>query len=643
MRRTAMTVLAAAGGLCVLVLVAVAIAVATIDLRTLVDPVLARVKAETGRALVVAGPIDLQLSFEPRIVLDDVSFGNAPWGAAQEMLRARRVEARVALLALLRRRVDVVELIVTEPRLALETDAQGRGNWELGAAAATAPPAAPASSAAGVLGVGVVTVDNGTVTYRDAVGATTTRVAIERLRVRTHRGDAPIDAEFRGKVDDIAVALSASLGPLDALTTGRWPVALTAKGEVDRRPAAMTAKLAVRPEAVTLDELDFTLGALKAKGQFAIHTSGKRRRYAFDLALPATALHDLAIVAAAARPSAPTGKAPASRYLFSEAPLPLRALGAVDAGGQLSIAELRIDERVKLAPLVLRVALDNGRLDVSRLSVGTLGGTIAGSATIDASRGDTAALALKLDSRDLDLGGILAAAGKPRQLRGGRTTLAVDLKASGASPHGWASTASGTVTAVVGPATLVNTKLDVDSALDQLARALNPFREVEAATELQCAVVRLPLSGGVARIDHSIAAETAKVGVSASGTLDFRNETLDLALRPQFKQGIPIDIPNIAGLVRYSGPFSAPRVTIDALASAELVAKIGAAVGTGGLSVLGSSLLAKTAGGEDACEIALGRRAPPPASARSPSRPEAGRGPALPEEIGKALGKLLGR
>jgi hypothetical protein len=155
------------------------------------------------------------------------------------------------------------------------------------------------------------------------------------------------------------------------------------------------------------------------------------------------------------------------------------------------------------------------------------------------------------------------------------------------------SSANGRVQAVVGPATLVNTKIDPGVTFDRLAEAVNPFRAVKPSTELKCAVVRLPLAGGVANVDRSIALETHELDVSMSGKLDFRNETLDLSIRPKVRQGIPIEIPQIAELVRFTGSFSAPTVSVDAMASATAIARIGAAIGTGGLSVLGETLLSK--------------------------------------------------
>ena len=203
--------------------------------------------------------------------------------------------------------------------------------------------------------------------------------------------------------------------------------------------------------------------------------------------------------------------------------------------------------------------------------------------------------------------------------------------------------------AVVGAATLVNTKLDPGVWFDQIAQLANPFRTVEPSTELHCAVIRLPLANGVAQIDRSIAVETRELDVSVSGTLDFRNETLDLSIKPRVRQGIPVNVPQIAELVRFHGPFTSPTVGVDAMASAATIARVGAAVSTGGLSVLGEALLGTAAAASDtgsggACAVALGKAAPASsasASGKAPARAPAASNPA--QDLGNAVGKLLGR
>ena len=125
-------------------------------------------------------------------------------------------------------------------------------------------------------------------------------------------------------------------------------------------------------------------------------------------------------------------------------------------------------------------------------------------------------------------------------------------------------------------------------------------------------MIRLPLANGIARVDRGIAMETKEVGVAASGTLDLRDETLDFALKPRLRAGIQVKLVQFADLVRFRGPFTAPTVVVDAKGTAETIARLGAAYATGGLSVLGESLLASGAGGGE-CEAALGKT--PPASA----------------------------
>ena len=76
---------------------AASIAIATVDVHTLVEPVQARVKSATGRDLVIAGPVDYKVSLKPTLIASDVTLGNASWGKAPHMLRAKRIELQERL------------------------------------------------------------------------------------------------------------------------------------------------------------------------------------------------------------------------------------------------------------------------------------------------------------------------------------------------------------------------------------------------------------------------------------------------------------------------------------------------------------------------------------------------------------------
>jgi len=267
-----------------------------------------------------------------------------------------------------------------------------------------------------------------------------------------------------------------------------------------------------------------------------------------------------------------------------------------------------------------------------------LGGTLAARGVIRAGEGASSALDVHLEGRDLELRSVLTLAGARGDVSGGKTRVTIDAKATGASAHQWLASMDGNIAVLVGPAQLRTPAGSATATLDRIGEAVNPFRKAQGGTELKCAVVRLPVRDGVARVDRTIAMETSELGVSASGTIDFRNETLDLSLKPQVRQGIPINVTGLADIVRVRGSFEQPQIAVDPVKSAETIARIGAIVGTGGWSLLGETLLATKAASDSPCAIALGAK---PAPSHEP--PATAQKPALPADIGKALGKLLGR
>ena len=157
----------------VLVVVGAIVAINTIDPNTLIAPVQAQVKAATGRDLTVRGGARIALSLHPRIVLTDVTLGNAPWGTAKELARVERLELAAALLVpLLSRRFELEEIVLVKPVVALETDGKGQRNWQSSSAAAGVPGLRGRREAASRRRSRSADVDvtDGVVTYRMAQG-----------------------------------------------------------------------------------------------------------------------------------------------------------------------------------------------------------------------------------------------------------------------------------------------------------------------------------------------------------------------------------------------------------------------------------------------------------------------------------------
>jgi AsmA family protein len=630
-------ILAAIGGLLVVLIIAVAIAVRTIDVNDFIAPIQQRVKDATGRDLVIRGGIDFKLSLEPELLIDDVSLSNAEWGKSAQMLTAKRVEAQVKLLPLLQRRFEIVRFKLIDPIISLETDAAGKGNWEFSSAGSGGAAPSPAGGF-NAFAIGDLAVDHGALSFRDGESGKTTIIAIDALSLHARDAESPVSARFRGTIGDIAVAMEGDLGPLQALAQRRWPYPVSLKGQVNGQSASVTTKMRVEEHTVNFDELQIGTDHGTIKGQLALTPDKPRSKLTFKLAATTFAWIDLPL---ARKLAGAKGAVAHEKFVFNDEALDFGALQASDADGDVNIDTLLLPDGRRLENVRVQFALRNGRLDAPVLQASGFGGTARGRLSIDAAKVHDPALTLHLEAKALDAGALLAMFGVKREVRGGKTEVTLDIAAHGESPRQWVHGMNGNATVVVGPATLVHTKLDLESPLNRLADAVNPFHRVDPSTELECAVGRLPLKDGIAQIDRSIALETKKFGASVSGTLNFRDETLDLAIKPQIRQGIPIDVPQVASLVRFQGPLRSPSVRVDTVGSATAAAKVGAAIYSGGLSIVAESLLsAATRRGPGPCRTALGQSGAIPTPSAQPS-PSSASTP--PKSIGKTLGWILGR
>ena len=139
MRKVALIV----GCLVVVLVVAVAIVPRLIGINAFKPQIADAVREATGRELRIDGDIDLALLPGIELSLSDVALSNADWAQAPDMVTVASIEVKLGLLSLLGGGVAVERLVVREPAIFLEQDAQGRGSWAFEGAqtAENAPPA----------------------------------------------------------------------------------------------------------------------------------------------------------------------------------------------------------------------------------------------------------------------------------------------------------------------------------------------------------------------------------------------------------------------------------------------------------------------------------------------------------------------
>ena len=641
------------------VTVAIVVIVNTIDVDRYAQLAIAAVKTTTGRELAIRGKLDITLFPRLAVRAEDVSFANAAGGSRPEMIKAKRVDGAVALLPLLRRKVEITRLAVTDLDVLLEKDAKGVGNWVL------KPPAPgtgsqPAGKPDFEFDVAELVVDRGNLAWRNGASKETLRLAVRRLRLKeralsTDR-DVELDASFRdqpftvkGRIGRIVDLIAkAADWPVDVVATTDGASA-TAKGAIDwsaalpaldlalkaelkhsagvaklagtpldlPMPATLTAKFTSGRGEQVADPLKLTLGKSTVEGRASLKTNGARPFLSAKLSSPEI---DLAQANGAKRE-------PRSGRVFSDAPFPLEALQRFDADAELAVGRLVLRNKLPLEALKARAVLKAGRLELQPVTATVGGGAVSGRLVLDASRPKAPTLALALDGKGISMERIAAATANAGSVTGGATDIAIHLDGPGESAARFVGGANGEVRVVMGPARASGAALDAGGgAISSILDKVNPFRRTDPYTDLRCAVVRLPVRDGIASSHRTIAYETAKVNMVMAGTINLRTEGLDLAIRPNVKEGIGIGAGALSELVRVTGTLSDPSVGIDTLGSARAALSVGGAILTAGLSLLGEAAYSKVTADPHPCQTALagGTAGKTPASAPAPKKEDEG-------------------
>ncbi|MDW7557429.1 AsmA family protein [Azospirillum brasilense] len=155
-----------------LLVAAVLIVPSVIDWNAYKAQIADKVSAATGRKVELKGDIGLSLLPAPALTVRDARLANAPGGSEEDMARLKELDVRVALGPLLGGHIQVQSIRLIDPTFLFETLPDGRFNWDLSGAGtgrtAGAGPGGSGDGLASAVSFDQVTVQNGTIHYRDA-------------------------------------------------------------------------------------------------------------------------------------------------------------------------------------------------------------------------------------------------------------------------------------------------------------------------------------------------------------------------------------------------------------------------------------------------------------------------------------------
>jgi AsmA protein len=241
-RRPLRIALIAVAAMIVLVVGAGAIAIARFDPNAYKPNIVQAVKRATGRDLALNGPISLAPSLWPTIRVGQATFSNPPGFSRPQMASLQGMELRLGLVPLLSGRIAIDRLVLIHPDILLETDAAGHPNWQMTPEVSPAAPAGtqeagtqePAKAGGGMrteVSVASISIQDGTLGYRDGRTGKVTTLGVPRLVATAASPDAPLHIDADATYNGTAFSLAGDTGPLsrlqDPAATSAWPVKVT--------------------------------------------------------------------------------------------------------------------------------------------------------------------------------------------------------------------------------------------------------------------------------------------------------------------------------------------------------------------------------------------------------------------------------
>lgn len=583
-----------------------AVAVALFDWNMLRGFVEREVTERTGRQLTIAGNLNVHLSLPPRIRAEKVTLANASWGREDKMLDVAVLEFTLALKPLLHGDIVLPEVALSQPVIALERSADGKRNWVLKA------DQAPTDRSTQIQRL---TVDKGTLIFHDPTLATDIKAAVNtdsaasdpQRAVRfnaegrfkglpaTARGDGgsvlslqdatlpyPIKADVsvgdtKAKVDgtitglislsavDLALDLTgADLADLYAVV--RLPTPTTP-------PYHVTGRLRHTGKVWQFDKFAGKVGASDLSGNLRVDRAGVRPRLTGDASSKLLDFGDLAgMIGAEPKPggdSPSTGRklsadqkkvAAQTGRALPDRPFKTGRLSGMDADVQLKAHSIR-REGLPLDNLSAHVLVNDGIMKLTPFNFGIAGGHMVSDINIDGRKEPMAAKADVKFSK-LQLNKLFPKVELTKSSVGSLSGHA-ELTGEGNTFAKLLGSADGHLAGVIVGGQV--SELLIELAGIDAAEIVKFLLAGDRNTTLRCAVAEFKITDGLMKTEVFVV-DTKDTNISGSGTINLKNETLDLTLVP-----LPKDMSILSGRspLHATGTFKKPNFTPDKTALAE--------------------------------------------------------------------------
>ena len=249
--------------------------------------------------------------------------------------------------------------------------------------------------------------------------------------------------------------------------------------------------------------------------------------------------------------------------------IPINSLGSVDLNLKIDIEKIT-GTNFEVDTFDANISLDDRFLKIDPLKVKFEGGSLM--LETDINTRDDIEIRYKLDANDVPVERLFTQFNTPVDFNG-NVNMLVELQSRGDGLDDIAENLNGTYKLV-----LENGQIQTENAdffmFDLFGMFIGSFASKEDFTRITCAVASLDISNGIAET-QALQWDTPTMKIAGKGTIDLKNETMDLIMVPDKKK-------LVGGLIvtpiKISGPIRDPEI--------EILSKGGALGGLAGAALL---------------------------------------------------------
>ncbi len=342
------------------------------------------------------------------------------------------------------------------------------------------------------------------------------------------------------------------------------------------------------PKAYAISNLKVTLGNSDMSGTVEARLSGPRPMVTAALSSQTLDIRSM-LPERAASSSAKTGSAPSKEpaktgpkreKIFPDDPLPLDALGLVDAAVTFQAGQILLP-KMALSNVSANIHLKDGHLAINPVKTLFADGKLDARLDLQA-QGKIATLGVIMKVDQLDLGR-MAKEIQGREVIQGRLDADIQVKGRGSSVAGVMGSLDGTSVMVMQNGKVDNATIDLlaGDIGSGLIKLMGLSSQESQYTPVQCFVSGFTIKDG--RADTTaLVIDSDRMSVIGDGEIDLKTEKLNLAFVPSLKgetgsrrsDRVKASLKELAGSFRVGGTLASPSFSIDSTQSAAGIDKV---------------------------------------------------------------------